>query len=315
MPLSNQRILITGATGGIGQALARQFAEAGVALLLSGHNAARLTQLRNTLPKSASVAIVAADLSQTKELDKVACKAKRFGVSGLVNLCGVNDFARVTDQDDAEIELMLALNLRAPIQLVRRLLPSLRAQPEAFIVNVGSTFGSIGHAGYAGYCATKFGLRGFTEALRRELSDTSIAVQYIAPRATATLMNDETANRLNKMLGNRVDSPEIVASKIAEAIAKRRASTHLGWPEKFFASLNQMAPWLVDRGMRRNTSAVFYCLDDRFHSNQGNQHEESATVVNSGDPAAHINRFTNNGIATTDGTATLGRGNVSGGAR
>jgi len=60
----------------------------------------------------------------------------------------------------------------------------LRSRSEAAVVNIGSTFGSIGHPGFATYCASKFGLRGFTETLRRELSDTGIQVFYIAPRAT-----------------------------------------------------------------------------------------------------------------------------------
>jgi short-subunit dehydrogenase len=57
------------------------------------------------------------------------------------------------------------------------------------VVNVGSTYGSIGYPGYASYCATKFALRGFSEALRRELADTRVGVLYVAPRATRTSMN------------------------------------------------------------------------------------------------------------------------------
>ena len=71
-------------------------------------------------------------------------------------------------------------------QLTRALLPTLRSQPASAILNIGSVFGSLGYPGFTAYSATKFALRGFTEALRREMADSKIGVHYFAPRATKT---------------------------------------------------------------------------------------------------------------------------------
>ena len=97
--------------------------------------------------------------------------------------------------------------------LCQGLLPLLRNRPEAAIVNIGSTFGSIGHPGFATYCASKFGLRGFTETLRRELADTEVQVYYVAPRATRTDMNSAAVVQLNEELGNAMDPPDVVKTQ------------------------------------------------------------------------------------------------------
>lgn len=91
--------------------------------------------------------------------------------------------------------------------LTHALLPLLQRAPEAAVVNVGSAFGALGHPGFTAYCASKFGLRGFTEALARELADGKIRVLYLAPRVTATAMNDSRVEALNTALGHVVDPP------------------------------------------------------------------------------------------------------------
>ncbi|MDY6949446.1 MAG: SDR family NAD(P)-dependent oxidoreductase [Pseudomonadota bacterium] len=121
---------------------------------------------------------------------------------------------------------------------------------QAHIVNIGSVLGTIGFAGNSVYCATKFGLRGFSEALRRELADTGIKVHYFAPRATRTAFNSDLVDDMNDALGNASDEPADVARSIVRALQADRLEYVIGWPEKFFARLNALLPRLVDMALR-----------------------------------------------------------------
>jgi short-subunit dehydrogenase len=98
------------------------------------------------------------------------------------------------------------------VLLVSDLLPLLTISSHASIINIGSTFGSIAFPDFSGYCASKFGLRGFTEGLRRELADQSILVHYLTPRALDTGMNFAAVRALNAELGNTMDPPKLVAA-------------------------------------------------------------------------------------------------------
>ena len=141
------------------------------------------------------------------------------------------------------------------MQLTRRLLPELRRQPEAWIVNVGSIMGYLGYPGHAAYCASKFALRGFSEALRRELADSPVRVLYLAPRATRTAMNGAGICALNAELGVAMDEPPPWRRLLAllERPVRERL---LGMPERLFARLNQVLPGLVDRALLRQLSTI-----------------------------------------------------------
>jgi short-subunit dehydrogenase len=144
-----------------------------------------------------------------------------------------------------------------PLLLTHALLPALRKAGDARILNMGSTFGNIGYPGYAPYCASKAGLRAFTEALRRELADTLLKVMYLAPRATQTTLNDERVVAMNKALGNAVDSPALVADAVADMIVRgNKNQLFIGWPEKLFARLNQLLPGIVDGALRKQLETI-----------------------------------------------------------
>jgi short-subunit dehydrogenase len=202
------------------------------------------------------VATCAGDVVRCDVQQRIAELAHGAGARILVNLCGGNCFGLLPTQSARDVDALVATNLTAPIRLAQCLLPHLQTRPEAMIVNVGSTFGAIGFPGYALYCATKFGLRGFSEALARELSDGPVRVVYVAPRATNTGMNSFAASALNAALGNAVDPPQRVATQIVEAMARARRRTALGWPERAFARLNQIVPSLVDRAIARRLATI-----------------------------------------------------------
>ena len=107
------------------------------------------------------------------------------------------------------------------------------------------------------YCASKAGLRAFTEALRRELADTPLKVMYLAPRATQTTLNDERVVAMNKALGNAVDSPALVADAVTGMIVRgNQNQLFIGWPEKLFARLNQLLPGMVDGALGKQLETI-----------------------------------------------------------
>jgi short-subunit dehydrogenase len=138
----------------------------------------------------------------------------------VIHCAGQNHFASLQDMSVPALDDQLTVNLRSAMLVARHFAPRFTRAGEGALVFVGSTFGSIGFPGYTAYCASKFGLRGFSEALRRELADTPVQVIYVAPRATATAMNPDAVNELNQALGNTMDAPEKVAAQILEAMKK-----------------------------------------------------------------------------------------------
>jgi short-subunit dehydrogenase len=252
---SEARVVLTGASGGIGLAIAGTLCVSGAHVLAVARHRESLEPLLERYPEQ--LRWVGADLTLPDDRRKVLAAAEAIGgINLLINAAGVNHFAMLEQLDDSEINAMLAVNVSAPICLTRLLLPLLKQVESAMVVNVGSTYGSIGYPGYASYCATKFALRGFSEALRRELADTRINVLYVAPRATHTSMNSAAAQALNDALKANVDDPQTVASAVIHAIAGDRRDLYLGWPERFFVRLNSLLPHLVDRGLRKQLPLI-----------------------------------------------------------
>lgn len=254
MQLNNARILLTGATGGLGQALARQLAAAGAKVLLAGRDTARLAAITATLGDGHSS--VRADLTRPEGIAAAVGAAREFGVNVLINNAGIGGFGLYETQGWDEIDALLATNLAAPMRLTHALLPWLKSRPQAAVVNIGSTFGSLPFAGFAAYSAAKAGLRGFSQALRRELADTQVAVIHLAPRAIDTSLNSEAVNALNRALHNRSDSTEAVARQVVAALARGYGEHHFGFPERFFAWLNGVAPSLIDRGLAGKLATI-----------------------------------------------------------
>lgn len=254
MQLNNARILLTGSTGGLGQALARQLAQAGAGLLLAGRDAARLAALNADL--GAAHSSVRADLTRPEGVAAAVGAARDFGVNVLINNAGVGGFGLFERQDWPTVAEVLSTNLEAPLRLTHALLPLLRERPEAAIVNIGSTFGSLPFAGFAAYSAAKAGLRGFSQALRRELADTRVAVIHLSPRAIDTPLNTDAVNALNRALRNRSDSAEAVARQVVAALRRGDGERHFGFPERLFAWLNGIAPSLIDRGLAGKLAVI-----------------------------------------------------------
>ncbi|MEB0040020.1 MULTISPECIES: SDR family oxidoreductase [unclassified Pseudomonas] len=257
MRLAETRVVLTGASGGIGLAIAEALCRGGAEVLAVSRHREPLLPLLVLYPHL--LHWVQADLSTEDGRRHVLMYAQArapHGINMLINAAGTNQFAMLEQLPASEIDSMLTINLHVPILLTRLMLPVLKQAKKAMIVNVGSTYGSIGYAGYATYCASKFALRGFSEALRRELADTRIGVLYVAPRATRTAMNSTAAQALNDALKSNVDDPHHVAKAVLHAIAGDQRELYLGWPERFFVGINSILPTLVDRALRKHLPLI-----------------------------------------------------------
>lgn len=134
----------------------------------------------------------------------------------LINNAGTMTVGHMADRRDADVERMITTNLAAPILLTRDLLPALRLA-RGRVVNIGLVFGDIAYPFFAAYSATKFGLRGFSDALRRELAGQGVGVTYIAPRATRTPAEGAFA-ALVRPMQMALDAPDVVARQAWNAI-------------------------------------------------------------------------------------------------
>jgi short-subunit dehydrogenase len=226
-------------------------------VLLAGRDAQRLAAISAELAgQGAVVSSVRADLNRPEGIAAAVGAAREFGVNVLINNAGVGAFGLFEQQEWTTVEQVLATNLEAPMRLTQALLPWLKAQQTAAIVNVGSTFGSLPFPGFAAYSAAKAGLRGFSQALRRELADSGVAVIHLAPRAIDTPLNSKAVNQLNRALKNHSDTTEAVARQIVAALRRGTGEHHFGFPERLFAWLNGFAPALIDRGLAGKLAIV-----------------------------------------------------------
>lgn len=255
-----KKIVLTGASGGIGSEIAKALANSGFDLILTGRSLEKLERVKESIPGDQHLSL-SLDLTSESDLNKLKKSAYELDVDGLINCLGENHLATLFQTDYSQINQMIQTNLVSPIGVCRVLAPIFRNKKTSFILNVGSILGSIGYAGSTVYCASKFGLRGFTESLRRELADTGIRVIYIAPRATKTALNSEAMDELNGKLGNAIDAPEYVAKKVLKAISKTTSSTaYLGMPEAFYVRLNSIFPSIVDGALSKKLSVIKqYC--------------------------------------------------------
>lgn len=252
MKYKNKHILILGASGGIGSALTQRLLKQGANVILHSHGAIDGVTNHN----NQKVLTICADLTCSEGIEILINTLKKNSVtlSGVIFAAGMNDFKLLVDQNDENISKMMTLNALMPMFITKRILTMVDSQTPIFLAYVGSTMGSIGLPGSTTYCASKFALRGFVQALRRELGDTKISCLYIAPRATKTSMNNQAVVKLNEALGYKMDEPSFVAEQIIKAISKGHEVTYIGWPERFLVRLNAIFPQILDKFLLKQLS-------------------------------------------------------------
>jgi short-subunit dehydrogenase len=250
------RAVLTGASGGIGAALAARLAPRCALLILVGRKREALEALAQRL-QGCPVRIVDGDLCEPATAHRVAELARASGgINLLINNAGVSSFHAFETQAPDAIRAQVETNLLAPMLLTRELLPLLGAAPAAQVINIGSVFGALGFPGFAAYGAAKAGLAGFSQSLRRELADTSIAVRHFSPRATRTPINSAAVNGMNKELRTNEDTPETVADAFMTFLSGSAAERTLGGSERFFVLVNKLMPGIPDSAIRKQLTQI-----------------------------------------------------------
>jgi short-subunit dehydrogenase len=216
--LVSGRVLLTGATGGLGQAIARAFASRGASLLLSGRREEVLEQLARELGGRALLA----DLASREDLQRVIETAEAEQVEVLIANAGVPATGLLADISAQELDRMIDVNLRAPIALAKGLSPAMVARGAGHVVFMGSLSGKVASPTSSMYAATKFGLRGFALGLREDLRPHGVGVSVVLPSFIRQAgMFAQTGVKLPLGIGTR--SPDDVASAVLRAVERNRA--------------------------------------------------------------------------------------------
>lgn len=216
MEISGTRILLTGATGGIGHAIARRLGAAGADLVLTG----RRVEVLEPLASELDAQVIASDLSDRDAVDALVAAAGQIDV--LIANAALPASGALLDYEVEQIDRALDVNLRAPIMLARSLAPAMVDRGSGHLVFISSLSGKTGQAGSSLYSATKFGLRGFAQGLRGDLAPAGVGVSTVFPgfiRDAGMFHNSGTA--LPKGVGT--STPEQVAHGVEKAITKNRA--------------------------------------------------------------------------------------------
>jgi len=245
--LSGARALVTGATGGIGGAIARGLHARGATVILTGRREEVLEEIRSSLGDR--VEIVAADLADPDAPARLAEAAGAVDV--LVANAALPASGRVEDFSPEEIDRSLAVNLRAPVQLTRALLPGMLDRGRGHVVFVSSLSGKVASPRSGLYSATKFGLRGFASGLREDVEPLGIGVTVVFP----SFISDagffaESGAKLPRWVGTR--TPEQVADAVVRGVERERAEVDVApLSLRLGTFVSQLAPVTAARVQRR----------------------------------------------------------------
>jgi short-subunit dehydrogenase len=250
--IAGKKALVTGAASGIGQAIAVALARKGAELYLLDIDESGLTALAQSLRERGAVVVARrCDLADRADLDaRLAELAAAWGgVDIVVNNAGLAYYGPTDAMSDRQWELLVEVNLLAPAQIIRRLLPALKERGEARIVNIASVAGLVGLKRAAAYSLTKFGLVGFSDALRSELARYGIGVSVVCPgyvrtgifRSSMTAPGAKTPKELPRWLGV---PPEVVAEHVLAAIRHNRSLVVVTWFARLLWRIKRLAPAL-----------------------------------------------------------------------
>jgi len=250
--------VVTGAASGIGEALSAQLVARGSSLVLVDRDKDRLgdvaDRLRSARPGLTLVTHVA-DLSDDEQTSALAATlaGEHPETTLLVNNAGVALGGRFDQVTLEEFDWVMAVNFRSVVRLTHALLPVLKAHPGAHLVNVSSVFGIFAPAGQAAYSASKFAVRGFSEALRHELAENAVGVTVVHPggiktriaesaRTGSGVSAEEYEQGRKQFAALLTMPPEVAAAKIVEAVEKRRPRLLIGWSAKVPDVLVRLLP-------------------------------------------------------------------------
>lgn len=266
-----QTALITGAAAGIGQALARSLAREGCNLFLVDIDAGGLQRLCNELSsRPIRIWTATCDLTKPDAVQQMVSDAlqKTSGVDLLINNAGVAYYGATDQMAQPQWDWLMSINLLAPIQITQLLLPSLLLREDPHIVNMCSISGLVAGGRFAAYHTSKYGLVGYTEALRAEYGRRGVGVTAICPGPVRTQLYDSAQS---SKPGQKVPhppawlcaTPEQVAEKTLKGIRRDSRQVLITPMAHLLFQLKRFAPGLIDfanrfsrRGREKRQQAV-----------------------------------------------------------
>jgi len=209
----SKTVLITGASKGLGKALSEIYSRNGYEIIAVARDSNSLNDLKKIIGEDRCTIIIG-DITQSSTIEKIERIAKEKGIDILINNAGVAYKNSLNNMENDQIDEMINVNLIAPINLTKRLYPILLNQKNSIIVNISSTNGIFPALHNSVYCATKYGLKGFTESLRLEAKDYGIRIIGVYPGG----MDTDLFKNVNKTDNpNNVMRPQEAAQVIFES--------------------------------------------------------------------------------------------------
>jgi short-subunit dehydrogenase len=253
------RALVTGASSGLGQALAQHLVRAGATVLLTGRSVDRLTTVAEGLLREGAdperLITAAADLTVDDDRHRLFTLANdRFGALDLViNNAGVGAAGQFETHDPTVLRRIFEVNVFSMAEVCRESLPLLAGGRDAVMVTLGSVNARRALPGRAEYCASKFAVSGFTESIRIEWRRFGIHILQVNPGFTNTPFDDHALVDTSRVSvrDRRTMSPEKVARATMRAIELRRREITLSWQGRLLLLSNKFSPRFVDWALTR----------------------------------------------------------------
>jgi 3-oxoacyl-[acyl-carrier protein] reductase len=217
----NKVAIVTGGSRGIGKAVAIALAKKGYNVVICSRNKDELNKAKEELEKfNVKVLAIKCDVRHYKQVKNLVKKTiKEFGrIDILINNAGIALKKNVVDMSEEEWDNVIDTNLKGPFLFTKEVLPFMIRQKSGCIVNISSGAGKTGFAEFSAYCASKFGLIGFTESLAKEVKNFGIRVYAICPGPVATKMQEEIVGKMYPLIKPFIQKPEDVAKFVIEAI-------------------------------------------------------------------------------------------------
>ena len=235
------RVVITGASSGIGAEAAREFARRGDSVVLAARRLGRLERLASELGPRALP--VRCDVSDAGDVAALRERAESAGpVDVLVNNAGFAAHRTVAESPMSEIEEQVSVNFLGAVRCTKELLPGMLARGSGHVVNVASAAASMGLPGIAAYCASKSAMLGFSEGLRHELHGTGVGVTVVSP----IMVRTEFFAKMPRVEASRFSlHPRTVARAIVRASGSPRLEMVVPWPARAAIWLKQAVPYTV----------------------------------------------------------------------
>ncbi len=255
--LAGRRILITGASSGIGRALAEQLAAKGARLALAARSVDKLEALAASL--KTEVAVIPTDVTiaadRVRLIDSV--KARFGGIDVLINNAGIASWAHFSDSNEDVLRQIMEVNFFGPAHLIKLAQPILVDGQQPAIVNISSMCGRKAMPGWSEYSASKYAICGLTEALRGEFARYDIDVLLIIPGLTKSSFQEHFLQRKGraKIEFDKGMEPSYVAGRIIKSLESNKTETVMGSEARWVLLMNKFFPkltdWLLARKMKQ----------------------------------------------------------------